>query len=143
MGAPSTYKQLMEARRVIQELQKLLIEERQKVEYMKGFTLRQAMDIAMITNNSEFGFGPVYNERWEEKFMQHFLDYAQMCVDDAADDEDLWFTKDKLDGALQRARGTILPFEERYAYENLYFRDKDLKEKTSAEQNLFDGPADP
>lgn len=133
MGAPSTYKQLMEAKRIIRDLQEMLAEEREKVEYMKGFTLRQSMDIAMITNNEEFGFGPVYNERWEEAFMAHFLEYAQMCVDDAEDDEDLWFTKDKLDGALRRARGEVLSFEERYAYENLYFRDKDLKEKNCAE----------
>ena len=105
-----------------------MIAEREKTEYMKGFTIRQCMDIAMITNNEEFQFGPVYNERFELRFMQNFLDYAQMCVDDAADDEDLWFTKDKLDGELRRARGEILPFEERYAFDNLYFRDKDLKE---------------
>lgn len=133
MAAPSTYKQLLEAKKIIQQLQEALIAEREKTEYMKGFTIRQCMDIAMITNNEEFQFGPVYNERFELRFMQNFLDYAQMCVDDAADDEDLWFTKDKLDGALRRARGEVLPFEERYAYENLYFRDKDLKEKNRAE----------
>lgn len=133
MAAPSTYKQLLEAKKVIQELQQLLIEERQKVDFAKAVTVRQCMDVSMITLNEEFQFGPVYNERYELAFMKRFIEYAQMCVDDAADDEDLWFTKDKLDGALQRARGTILPFEERYAYENLYFRDKDLKEKTSAE----------
>lgn len=133
MGAPSTYKQLLEAKRIIQELERQLIAERQKTEYLKGFTIRQCMDVSMITLNEEFQFGPVYNERYEVAFMKRFIEYAQMCVDDAEDDaeddEDLWFTKDKMDGALRRARGEILPFEERYAFENLYFRDKDLKEK--------------
>lgn len=52
-----------------------------------------------------------------------------MCVDDAADDPEIVYTKEKMDRALRAACGeNIRPFEERYAIENLYFREK-LKEK--------------
>ena len=59
-----------------------------------------------------------------------FMAYAQMCVDDAVDDPEIVYTKEKMDRALRAACGeNIRPFEERYAIENLYFREK-LKEKS-------------
>lgn len=119
MGKPNTYVQLLNAQREIEELKK-------NIEAMKGFTLRQAQDMAMIALNLEFGFGPVYNERFENRFVAVFVEYAQMCVEDAADDESIIYTKEKVDRALRVARGDILPFDERYAVENLYFRDRDL-----------------
>lgn len=45
-----------------------------------------------------------------------------MCVEDGKDDEEIIYTKAKVDKALVIARGDILPFDERYASENLYFR---------------------
>lgn len=64
-----------------------------------------------------------HRECWQD------MAYAQMCVDDAADDPEIVYTKEKMDRALRAACGeNIRPFEERYAIENLYFREK-LKEK--------------
>ena len=39
MAKPSTYSQLLNAQKVIRQLQ-------EEVEYMKGFTLQQALDMA-------------------------------------------------------------------------------------------------
>lgn len=128
MGKPNTYVQLLNAQREIAEL-------KANIEAIKGFTLRQAEDMAMIALNLEFGFGPVYNERFENRFMQVFLEYARMCVADGADDAEIVYTKEKVDRALRVARGKILPFDERYAVENLYFRDRDLE----ALEGLMDG----
>ena len=115
MAKPSTYAQLLQAQQVIRQLQ-------EEVERMKGFTLQQSLDMAMIALNLEFNFGPKYNERFEKKFLQVFLEYASMCVSDGEDDPEIEYTKAKVDKALTIARGEILPFDERYALENLYFR---------------------
>lgn len=121
MPKPNTYVQLLNAQKEIRQLKR-------DIEIMKGFTLQQAQDMAEISLNLEFNFGPVYNERFEKRFKQVFLDYAAMCVSDGKDDEEIVYTKEKVDRALRIARGDILPFDERYALENLYFRDRDLKE---------------
>lgn len=121
MAKPSTYALLLEARREIQRL-------KQEMEIMKGFTLQQSQDMAEIALNLEFQFGPVYNERFEKRFKAVFIEYAEICVADGKDDPEIDYTKEKVDKALRIARGDILPFDERYALENLYFRDRDLKE---------------
>ena len=52
-----------------------------------------------------------------------------MCVDDGRDDADIVYTKEKMDRMLRAACGDdILPFDERYAPDNLYLRTRDLKE---------------
>lgn len=127
MAKPNTYVLLKNA-----EQQNRLL--RQEVERMKGFTLQQSLDMALITLNLEFGFGPERCAAFEAAFRQTFMDYARMCVEDGASDDEIWYTKEKVDRALRRACGEdILPFDERYAPENLYLRTRDLKEETSAE----------
>lgn len=84
----------------------------------------------LIALHNEFHFGPKMSTRFESAFLDTFMAYAQMCVDDAADDPEIVYTKEKMDRALRAACGeNIRPFEERYAVENLYFREK-LKEKS-------------
>ena len=96
---------------------------------IKGFTVQQCLDVALIALHNEFHFGPKMTARFESAFLDTFMAYAQMCVDDAADDPEIVYTKEKMDRALRAACGeNIRPFEERYAIENLYFREK-LKEK--------------
>lgn len=116
MAAPSTYKLLLQAQQAIKQLQRDLW-------ISKGFTLQQAMDMAMIALHEEFGFGPKYQARFEEAFRKTFVEYASMCVEDGADDEKIIYTKEKVDRALKAACGEIRPFEERYDEKNLYFRD--------------------
>lgn len=122
MPKPNTYVQLLQAQKAIAEL-------RRNLDIIKGFTVQQCLDVALIALHNEFHFGPKMNGRFEAAFLETFMAYAQMCIDDAADDPEIAYTKVKMDRALQAACGDdIRPFEERYALENLYFRDK-LKEK--------------
>ena len=121
MGKPNTYVQLLNAQKLIQQL-------RADIEHMKGFTLQQSLDMALIALNRHFGFGPDRCAKFEEMFRETFIDYAQMCVDDSKDDEQIVYTQEKVDRALRAACGEdILSFEERYAPENLYLRDRNLK----------------
>lgn len=117
MGKPNTYLQLRQAQQEIAELNR-------RIWYGKGFTMQQCMDIAMIALHREFGFGPVYQDRFEKAFRETFVDYAELCMEDSQDDADIDYTKEVVDRALRAARGdNILPFDQRYAEENLYFRD--------------------
>lgn len=73
MARPNTYVLLKQA-----EQQNQLL--RQEVERMKGFTLQQSLDMALITLNTEFGFGPERCALFETAFRKTFLEYAEMCV---------------------------------------------------------------
>ena len=114
---------LLQAQKAIQQLQ-------HDNHVIKGFTVQQCLDVALIALHNEFHFGPKMTARFESAFLDTFMAYAQMCVDDAVDDPEIVYTKEKMDRALRAACGeNIRPFEERYAIENLYFREK-LKEKS-------------
>lgn len=121
MAKPNTYIQLRQAQQTIRELLA-------KVELMKGFTLQQSLDMALITLHREFGFGPDRCQKFSKLFMKTFVEYAQLCVSDGADDEEIVYTKAVVDRELEEACGEIIPFDQRYAPENLYFRRRDLEE---------------
>lgn len=124
MSKPNTYVQLLNA-------QKEIVRLRTGVEVMKGFTLQQSLDMAQIALNRAFSFGPKRNKAFEEAaFKATFREYAQLCVDDGTDDPEIIYTKEKVDRALRIACGEeIKPFDERYALENLYFRDQLREDK--------------
>ena len=91
---------------------------------MKGFTIQQCQDMAQVALHQEFGFGPAYQQRFEKAFRQAFFEYADLCVTDGMDDAELVYTKECVDRALRAACGEdMLPFDERYAPERMYFRD--------------------
>lgn len=118
MSKPNTYVQLLNAQKEIKQLQ-------YDIQFMKGFDLRQFLDMAMIALNEEFNFGPERNKRFESVFWQTFLEYAEMCVQDGRDDEEIAYTKGKLDRRLRIACGEDYPeFDVRYAEENLYRRNQ-------------------
>lgn len=117
MGKPNAQVQLIHALARIKQLE-------MDLDYIKGFTVQQCMDVAMIALNQEFGFGPKYNERFERRFRDVFVETASLCVKDGSEDPELVYTKETMDRALRVARGEdILPFDERYASERMYFRD--------------------
>ena len=82
----NTYVQLLQAQKAIQQLQ-------HDNAVIKGFTVQQCLDIAIIALHDEFHFGPKMNSRFESAFLETFMAYAQMCVDDAADDPEIAYTK--------------------------------------------------
>ena len=132
MARPSTYVLLLQAQQTIKQLQKDLY-------VSKGFTLQQAMDMAMIALHDEFGFGPKYQARFEEAFRRTFVEYASMCVEDGADDAQISYTKEKVDRALKAACGEIRPFEERYDEKNLSFRDSRTGTGLPPEASMMEG----
>lgn len=71
MSKPNTYIQLLNAQKQIAVLY-------QEVERMKGFTLQQSLDMALITLHEEFGFGPDRCAKFEDAFRKTFLEYARM-----------------------------------------------------------------
>lgn len=102
---------------------------RQELDLIKAFTIRQCQDVAMVTLNQEFDFTPEDNARFEAAFNDLFVELCQTCVDDSKDDKGIDYTKGALDRAVVKACGdAVLPFEKRYATENLYFRSKDIRE---------------
>ena len=118
MGAPNTYVQLLNAKKAIAQLQ-------HDIEFTKGFTLRQSLDMALIALNEEFNFGPERNQRFEASFWDVFVGYARMCASDGADDPEIVYTEEKLDKRLRLAAGEDYPpFDERYDEMNLYRRKK-------------------
>lgn len=127
MGKPNTYIQLRQAQQRIAQLEIDLY-------YSKGFTIQQCMDMAMITLHEEFGFGPLYIKRFEQHFRQVFKDFYSLCVADGADDEELVYTKAKVDEHLRAGYGeSLIPFDERYDINRMYFRDR--REDWSNETN--------
>lgn len=128
--------QLLEAKQLIRELMQEIQDLRAGLDIMKGFTLQQSLDVACVSLNEEFSFGPVYNARFEKRFRKKFDDYALLSIDDAKDDEEMVYTKTKLDDALRIACGDdILPFDDRYAIENLWFRTKLEEGAKDGQQN--------
>lgn len=96
MPKPNTYVQLMNAKQQIAVLA-------HEVERMKGFTLQQSLDMALITLHNSFGFGPDRCAKFEQDFRATFMDYAQRCVDDSHDDDEIVYTQECLDRDLRAA----------------------------------------
>lgn len=72
MPKPNTYVQLLQAQKAIQQLQ-------HDNHVIKGFTVQQCLDVALIALHNEFHFGPKMTARFESAFLDTFMAYAQMC----------------------------------------------------------------
>ena len=127
MDKPNTYVQLLAERQRIAELES-------RLEMMKGFTLQQSLDMAQIALHEKLGFGPERNAKFAAAFWETFMEYAALCVGDGADDPEIVYTKDVVDRMPREAcGGDILPFDERYSLDHLYWRDRDLEGRHHAE----------
>lgn len=71
MPKPNTYVQLLQAQKAIQQLQ-------YDNHVIKGFTVQQCLDVALIALHNEFHFGPKMTARFESAFLDTFMAYAQM-----------------------------------------------------------------
>lgn len=79
------------------------------------FALQQAKDMMLIAAHKEFGFGPDRCKRLGDSFDRVFSQYADITLEDARSDKDIWYTKEQVDGALREACGEyFVPWEERY-----------------------------
>ena len=70
------------------------------------FALQQAKDMMLIA---------AHRERLGDAFDETFSQYADITLEDAKTDKDIWYTKERVDGALREACGEhFVPWEERY-----------------------------
>lgn len=104
--------------------QQEIVRLRANMDVMKAFTVQQCLDIAQIALGDEFGFGPERQKRFKAAYESVFVEYAQMCVSDAGDDEEIVYTKAVMDRRLKQTCGEIVAFDDRYNIDRLYFRDK-------------------
>ena len=71
MPKPNTYVQLLQAQKAIKQLQ-------YDNHVIKGFTVQQCLDVALIALHNEFHFGPKMTARFESAFLDTFMAYAQI-----------------------------------------------------------------
>ena len=117
MAKPNTYVLLHQARQ-----ENLLLQENLRLS--KGMTIQQSIDMMDMMLGEGFDFSPEDIDRAERLFRRIFVEFCQLCLEDGADDEEIWYTKGLLDRRLAAVKGgKILPFDDRYANERLYFRD--------------------
>lgn len=93
------------------------IEARHQIEMMRArlFALQQAKDMMLIAANEEFGFGPDRAKRLSDAYDRTFVAYAELTIDDAKDDKDIWYTKAKIDERLKQICGEFfVPWDVRY-----------------------------
>lgn len=127
MTKPNTYALLLQTR-------KELLETRARMSYSRAFAAQQTKDLTALALNRAFGFGPKRQAQFREALHQVALEYADMCLADAAEDRTITYTREKLDRALRQVCGEIQPYEERYDPMNiLYTKKEDANENGNSE----------
>lgn len=93
------------------------IEARHQAEmtHCRLFTAQQCKDVLLIAANRAFGFGPDRAKALGDAFDEAFNEYAEMTLEDAKTDREIWYTKAKVDDALREICGEhFQPWDERY-----------------------------
>lgn len=114
MPKPNTYTLLLQAQKALRDMQS-------HIHYARAFSSQQTKDLTALALNQAFGFGPKRQARFRAALEEVSREYANMCLEDAKDDQMITYTREKLDRALRPICGDILPFEERYAPENILY----------------------
>ncbi len=79
------------------------------------FTVQQSKDMMLLAANRAFGFGPERAKQLADALDAVWREFALLTVEDAKDDKEIWYAKDKLDAALRAVCGDhFVPWEERY-----------------------------
>ena len=79
------------------------------------FAVQQSKDMMLLAANRAFGFGPERAKQLGDAFDEVWHEFATMTVEDAKDDKEIWYAKDKLDAALRAVCGEhFIPWDERY-----------------------------
>lgn len=61
------------------------------------------------------GFRETRFKKFDEALTAACEDYGKLMLDDAKDDKEMWYSKDKLDEELKRyVGGLFIPYDERY-----------------------------
>lgn len=127
MAKPNTYALLLQAQKALREMQV-------RLPYARAFAVQQTKDLTALALNRAFGFGPERQAQFREALHQVSMEYADMCLADAAEDRTISYTREKLDRALRQVCGEIQPYEERYDPMNiLYNKKEDANENGNSE----------
>ena len=96
-------------------LAKMEAQKQLEMSFVRRFAVQQSKDIMLIAAHRAFGFGPDRAKILGDTFDRVFEEYATMTVEDAKNDKEIWYTKDKIDRALKEICGEHFePWEERY-----------------------------
>lgn len=118
MAKPNTYALLLQAQTALREMQV-------RLPYARAFAVQQTKDLTALALNRAFGFGPKRQAQFREALHEVSLEYADMCLADAAEDRTISYTREKLDRALRQVCGEIQPYEERYDPMNILYTEKE------------------
>lgn len=81
------------------------------------FTIQLCKDIMLIAANDEFGFGRDRLKRLSDAFDAVMMENAEMVLEDSKSDQELWYSKEKLDQRLKELCGDdFVEWEERYKW---------------------------
>lgn len=87
----------------------------QMMRLQREFTRQQCLDMALITLNEDFQFGPERCQRFMEKFEETFEAYAETTLKEADGDDTMSYVKGNIDRKIAYILGDkFVPFEERY-----------------------------
>ena len=79
------------------------------------FAVQQSKDMMLIAAREVFGIGPDRAKKLSDAFDAVWKEYDALCVDDAKDDKEIWYTKEKIDRILRDICGEhFVPWDERY-----------------------------
>ena len=81
----------------------------------RSFTLQQCCDMMLIAANAAFGFGPDRLAKLQDTYQDVFREYADMAIADGQYDDEIVYTRAKVDKKLEQILGDrFVPWEARY-----------------------------
>lgn len=96
-------------------LLKLKAEKAAELSYQRKFTTQWCADAAILAANEVFHRSGEKLVEFYNAFIAKAHEIAEMTLDDAKDDRELAYTKEKLDRQLEKLLGdAFVPWEERY-----------------------------
>lgn len=78
--------------------------------------MQQIMDCINLTLNQVYGFDSKKVEQLRDPFYENWCEFCDIANSDVKTDEQMWYTRDKMDKALINAFGeeNVEPWEKRY-----------------------------
>lgn len=96
-------------------LSRIEMQKKAEIRAMRLICIQQCKDMMLIAANDAFGFGADRLKRFADAYDAVFEEFAQMVVEDAKDDQDIWYSTGKCEERLREILGVhYVPREERY-----------------------------
>lgn len=83
---------------------------------MTFIIMQQVMDCINLALHEVYGFNSDQVKQLKEPFLENWCEFCDIANKDIKDDEQMWYTRNKMDGALINAFGkeNVEPWEKRY-----------------------------